>query len=195
MALVWMPLVLLSTAGTLWRVRQAYAFLRDGGAIPGPLGWFGVDPAEFHELIARLPPPPAFGRCWPWLVLLVPLGVIGTWFHHAVWDHAGLWLLRGLKRRRGFRTTLVAEAEALRITAVGTLVGLLGFLPVLGLLLELPLVLMWAYLWLFRGYALAARHGCEPWRGVAATVLHAAMLGCFFLIFCTLSFLLLRLMA
>lgn len=178
MALVWMPLALVNSAWTLARALHSYEALQKGLVPSALLARLGVDPGDLHELLSGLPAPPAFGRIWPWLVLAVPLGVLGTWLHHAVWDHTGLWLLGGLKERRGFRASLLAEAQALRITAVGTLVGLLGFVPVLGIVLALPLLLLDAYLWLFRGYALAARHGCEPWRGIAATVVHAVLLGC-----------------
>lgn len=190
LALVWMPLALLNTAWILWRMLHCYDGLRSGTPPHWALDWLGVDPSDIQNWIAMLPAPPAFGRIWPWLLLLVPLGVIGTWIHHAVWDHMGLWLLGGLKEHRGFRTSLLAEAEALRIAAVGTLLGFLGYLPVLDVLLALPLLLLGTYLWVFRGFALAARHGCEPWRGIAATVVHAVLLGCLAL---TLVVLLLRL--
>ncbi len=179
MALVWVPLALVNTAGTVFRSLQGWASLRHGAIPPSVLDWFGVDPADLQAFLLSLPVPPPFGRIWPWLLLLVPLGVLGTWLHHAVWDHAGLWLVGGLKEKRGFRISLLAEAEALRITAVGTLLGLLAFLPVLGPVLALPLLLLDGYLWLFRGFALAARHGCEPWRGLAATVVHVVLLSGF----------------
>ena len=177
MVRVWVPLALLNAAGTVWRALEAYALLRGGGLPSGWLQGLGVDPQDLHDLLATLPAAPAFGRVWPWLLLAVPLGVLGTWLHHAVWDYTGLWLLGGLSRRRGFRTSLLAEAEALRIAALGTLLGLLAFVPFLGVVLALPLLLVDGYLWLFRGFALAARHGCEPWKGVAATVVHAVLLG------------------
>jgi len=179
MARIWVPLALLNAGWSAWRGLEVYGALR-AGRDPLPfLGSLGLDPVEIQDLLAGLPPPPTFGRIWPWLLLVVPFGVLGTWLHHAVWDHTGLWLVGGLKEQRGFRTSLLAEAEALRITAVGTLVGFLGFLPGLGMLLALPLLLLDAYLWIFRGLALAARHGCEPWRGIAATVVHAFLVGCF----------------
>jgi hypothetical protein len=184
MSLVWMPLAVVNAICTLWRAVRTYETIRGGTFAPGLFAQLGADPQALHDLVATLPPPPAFGRIWPWLLLIVPLGALGTLLHHAVWDHTGLWLLGGLKSKRGFRTSLLAEAQALRIAAVGTLLGLAGFVPVLGVLLALPLLLLDVYLWLFRGFALAARHGCEPWRGVVATVIHAVLMGC-----CTLGLL------
>lgn len=188
MSLVWIPLALVNAVCTIWRAVQTYETIRAGTFAPTLFAQLGADPQGLRDLVATLPPPPAFGRIWPWLLLIVPLGVLGTWLHHAVWDHTGLWLLGGLKKRHGFRASLLAEAQALRIAAVGTLLGLTGFIPVLGGLLALPLLLLDAYLWLFRGFALAARHGCEPWRGVVATVVHAVLLGC-----CTVGLLLMML--
>lgn len=195
MALVWMPLALANTAWTVWGGIRTYEALRRGAGTSGILERLGVDPADARDLISRLPVPPGFGRIWPWLLLVVPLGVLGTWLHHAVWDHLGLWLLGGLKERRGFRTSLLAEAEALRIAAVGTLLGFLGFLPAVGVVLSLPLLLLDAYLWLFRGFALAARHGCELWRGIAATVVHAVLVGCLVLALLTLMLFTIRMAA
>jgi len=177
MLVLWTPLALAHAALTVREALLAYGQLRRGG----PPEWLerllGADPETLAELFRTLPAPPAFGAIGPWLLVGVPLALLGTWIHHAVWDHAGLWLLGGLKKHRGFQATLVAEAEALRIAALGTLIGLLGFLPGLGAVLAFPLMLLEGYLWLFRGFALAARHGCEPWRGVGATVIHAVLLG------------------
>ena len=176
MLAAWVPLALAHAGLTAWQALAAYGGLRRNG----PPAWLeramGADPEELGALFRALPPPPAFGRIWPWLLLIVPIGVLGTWFHHTVWDHTGLWLLGGLQQKRGLRASLVAEAQALRVAVLGTLAGLLGFLPGLGLLLAPAFLLLSGYLWILRGFALAARHGCEPWRGVAATVLHAVLL-------------------
>jgi hypothetical protein len=184
MSLAWMPLAFLNAVITLWRAVRTYEAIRGGTFAPELFARLGANPEGLHDLAATLPPPPAFVRLWPWLLLIVPVGVLGTWLHHAVWDHMGLWMMGGLKQKRGFRTSLLGEAQALRIAVLGTLLGLAGFIPILGIVLALPLLLLDAYLWLFRGFALAARHGCEPWRGVAATVVHAVLLGC-----CTAGFL------
>lgn len=192
MARVWIPLALIHALGTAWRLLAAWRTVRIEGLPTGLLERFGVDPLDLGDLLAALPPPPSFGRLWPWLLVAVPLGVLGTWLHHAVWDHTALWLLGGLKEKRGFRTSLLAEAEALRWAALGTLAAFLAWVPVLGGALALPLLLLDGYLWLFRGFALAARHGCEPWRGVAATVLHAILFGGFALAMVLLALLMAR---
>lgn len=193
MVRVWLPLALINLLGTTWRVLGAWRTLRMETLPTGWLEALGVDPVDLREVLASLPPAPSFRHLWPWLVLLAPVGVLGTWLHHAVWDHTGLWLLGGLKGKKGFRVSLLAEAEALRWAALGTLIGFLAWLPLLGGLLALPLLLLDGYLWLFRGFALAARHGCEPWRGLAATVLHAVMFGGFVLAMVLLSLILARL--
>lgn len=182
MARIWLPLALIHALGTAWRALGAWRTLRIEGLPAGLLEGLGLDPLDLRDMLASLPPPPPFARLWPWLLIAAPLGVLGTWLHHAVWDHTGLWLLGGLKEKRGFRTSLLAEAEALRWAALGTLVGFLAWVPVLDKALAIPLLMLDGYLWLFRGFALAARHGCEAWRGMAATVLHAVLFGGFVLV-------------
>lgn len=181
----WLPPAFLHAGFTAWSALRAWEGLR-AGRLPA---WTGillpawVDPDDLRELLAHLPPAPGPGAVAAWLLVLVPLGVLGVWLHDAVWDHTCLWLLGGLKQRRGFRTSLVAEAEALRVAALGSWAGLLGLLPVAGPLLALPLALLGGWLWILRGFSLAAFHGCDTWKGVAATVLHAVLMGLFALAF------------
>ncbi|HJV90486.1 MAG TPA: hypothetical protein VJ623_09290 [Holophagaceae bacterium] len=138
----------------------------------------GVDPADLRAVLMEFSALPTFGKIWPWLLLAAPALLLGAWLHHAVWDHGCLWLLGGLKSRKGFRASLEAEAEALTVASVGAALGLLGLIPTVGLLLSLPLALVNLWFWGLRGFALAARHGCPPWKGVAATALHLLLVGC-----------------
>ena len=139
-----------------------------------PMG--GVE--DIRAFLESVPPPPSLGRVWPWLLLAAPLYVASLWCHDAVWDHAFLWLLGGTKARRGFGATLVAESEALQVGVLGALLALLTGLPSVGWLLSLPVGLVGMYFWILRGFSLAAFHGCPTWKGVAATLLHAALLAC-----------------
>jgi hypothetical protein len=63
------------------------------------------------------------------------------------------------------------------VGALGTLVSLLLFLPYVGWILVLPVFALQSYFWILRGYALSAFHGCPLWKGIGATLLHAALLG------------------
>lgn len=184
MLLWWLPPALLHGALSAWGALAAYRELRTG-QLPGWVARLvlpGLEPGAPVGFLRDLPAPPG-GRILLLAVLvLVPLGVVGTWLHDAVWDHTALWMLRGLGAGRGFRATLRAESEALRIAALGSWAGLLGFLPRAGLLLALPLALLEGYLWVFRGFALAEVHGLPAWKGLAATVLHAVLFGAFLLL-------------
>jgi hypothetical protein len=136
-----------------------------------------VNPADLQAALAGLPALPGWGRVLPWLVLLAPLGVLSVWLHDAVWDHLALWALRGLSGRKSLRVTLEADAEALKVGVVGALAGLLKYVPGAGFALGVALLPAAVYFWVLRGYALAAWHGCPVWKGVVATLLHAALMG------------------
>ncbi|NTV73094.1 MAG: hypothetical protein HGA66_02680 [Holophaga sp.] len=136
-----------------------------------------VDPAELRAALANLPAAPGLHALLPWMVLLAPIAVLGLWLHDATFDHVALWLLGGLRERRGFRASLVADAEALKVGALGAAAALLGDLPVVGFAFGLLLLPVAVYFWILRGYALAAWHGCPPWKGVTATLVHVALVG------------------
>jgi len=150
-----------------------------------------VTAEDIRALMQDLPPVPALERVLPWLLLAAPLYVISVWFHDAMWDHGCLWMLGGLKERRGFRTTLVAESEALQVGVFGAALALLSNLPRIGWILALPLGFVGAYFWVLRGFALAAFHRCPVWKGIVATVLHVVLAACFVLGFLALLFVLL----
>ncbi len=160
---------------------NVYKILRNGLLTgEGPLGALlsnfpelRLPPEVVLELAATFPPLPSWGKLLPWLFLLAPLALLGLWLHHVCWDHGMLWILRGLGSRRSMGETAMAQAEAMQVGSVGAGLALLGNLPLVGCFLGLPLAVVGIYFWIQRGYALAAWHGCPPWKGVVATLLHA----------------------
>lgn len=188
--LAWrVPFGILSGVATLIAARQALESVK---RLEGPwaqalvMAVPEVAPEDLRTLLADLPPLNLSLQVWGWMLILVPLGLIGAWLHHSVWDHGCLWLLRGLRKEHPWAATLEAEALALQVGAVGALLGLLSFLPGLGMLLWPLVLLVELWFWGLRGAALAAFHGCSVWKGVAATLLHGAlvvMVGCGLLTF------------
>lgn len=134
---------------------------------------------DIRYFLQGLPALPTLAHVLPWLLPAAPLYVLSLWLHDAVWDHGCLWLLGGLKRKRGFRVTLLADSEALQVGSLGAALGLLSSLPTLGWVLALPLGILGAYFWILRGFALAAFHDCATWKGVVATLLHILIAACF----------------
>ncbi|HNX93805.1 MAG TPA: hypothetical protein PKL14_01495 [Holophaga sp.] len=131
---------------------------------------------DLAELLRACPRLPGLGQALPWILLAAPLYVLSLWLHDAVWDHGCLWMLRGLRGPRSFRITLKADAETLAVGTLGAALGLLSQTPGIGVFLLLPLSAVGAYFWILRGFALAALHGCPAWKGIAATLLHAALM-------------------
>lgn len=173
---------------SLWGLAAGYASFK---ALDGPV-WSRLVQAvtqlnpdlhaeDVRSLVAELPALPPLGTMLLWMLALVPLGVASAWLHNLVWDHGCLWLLRGVERTKGWRITARAESSALWAGSAGVALGLLGHLPVAGLLLGPVLGALGIYFWVLRGVALAAFHGCPVWKGVVATLLHvviAVVCGC-----------------
>lgn len=141
-------------------------------------------PEDLQAMLRGLPALPSMTQVLPWLLLLAPVLVLSLWMHDAVWDHGCLWMLKGLKAKRSFRISLLADADALSAGSLGALIGLLVYLPGLGPFLVVPCGLVASYFWVLRGFALSAFHDCPTWKGVLATLLHALLMGC-----CVLGFL------
>ena len=181
------PLAWLSMLLSWMSVMKLYAGLRDADS---PF-WQAIAPhlppeirmEDLAELLRACPAAPGWTKVLPWILLAAPLYVLSLWLHDAVWDHGCLWILRGLKGPRSFRITLKADAEALAVGSLGAALGLLSQTPGIGVFLLLPLSAVGAYFWILRGFALAALHGCPAWKGIAATLLHAALMVVLLLLF------------
>lgn len=159
-------------------LRGAGKFRAQLVALQGPWGEAllrargGLEVEELREALQALPQVPSPGA---WMLGVVPLLLGATWLHHAAWDHLGLWLTGGLAEGRGWRATARAEAEALAAGAPGVLLACAGL--AVGLAWMLPLLIVaGGWYWALRGFALAAHHGCAPWRGVAATLVHGGLM-------------------
>lgn len=127
---------------------------------------------DLRGFLSSFPDLPSWASLWPWILVLGPVGIASAWLHNSVWDHMCLWLLGGVKRTGTWRTTFIAEAEAMQVGALGAAFALMGFIPVAGLLLTPLFMLSGAYFWMLRGLALAAFHHAPIWKGVTATLLH-----------------------
>lgn len=133
---------------------------------------------EIKALVAQLPAIPPLETLLAWGLLVAPVGILGIWMHDAAWDHGCLWMLGGLKSKKGFRRTLIAESEALSVGVFGAALALLGQLPWVGWLLGPPLAAVGIWFWVLRGFSLAAFHETPVWKGVVATLLHALLAAC-----------------
>jgi len=130
--------------------------------------------------LQRLPALPQMSTAWLWLGLLALLGIIGLWMHNVAWDHAALWILRGAKPKPSLRFSCAAIAEAMGAASLGSFLGLLAAIPVVGLL-ALPITaLADIFYWGLRGVSLAIYHGCPIWKGITATVLHLLLVIVFY---------------
>jgi hypothetical protein len=137
-----------------------------------------LDFKEIQALLSQLPAIPPLGTILAWGLLVAPVGILGIWMHDAAWDHGCLWMLGGLKSRKSFRLTLIAESEALSVGVFGAALSFLGQIPWAGWVVGPPLAVVGIWFWVLRGFSLAAFHETPVWKGVVATLLHALIAGC-----------------
>ena len=177
----WM-LLLRGTLSTLGGVLSLHAVYRDYPVfknLDGPM-WremlqrlpSDINLEDIRAFVLSLPDLPPWGSVWPWMLVVGPFGIASAWLHNAVWDHSCLWLLGGLKRTGGWRTTFIAEAEAMQVGALDASFSLLSFIPLAGPLLAPLFMISGTYFWVMRGLALAAFHHAPMWKGAVATLLH-----------------------
>ncbi len=178
------PLAFLGGWLALVQYRNLQAGMLDGRL---PVSGFPVDPALIREMATQLPAPPDTAPFLAALLLLAPLSVLSLWLHHAVWDHGALWLMgcRGLR----FRVSASADADAVLVGSVGAALALLGDIPGLGWILAPLLMPLGLWFWGMRGFALAAWHGLPVWKGILATVVHAASAVVLFILMLVLAWL------
>ncbi|MDE3246353.1 MAG: hypothetical protein KGN80_09715, partial [Acidobacteriota bacterium] len=131
-----------------------------------------INAEDLRALVLSLPDLPPWGSVWPWMLVLAPVGIAGAWLHNAVWDHMCFWMLGGVKRVGSWRTTFIAEAEAMQVGALDAAFALLGFIPIAGPLLAPLFLVSGTYFWIMRGMALAVFHHAPVWKGAVATLLH-----------------------
>lgn len=195
MAAAALPWSLVSAWFGLRQELSAYAAFRDArgevwnqvfAALPD------LSREDVRAIFAAWPAAPAWSHLAPWVPLIAAASLFGLWLHNGVWDHAALWILRGLKPDKAGRVkaTLAGEAQALAVGWIGSALGLLAFAPGVEGWASLGLFPLTAWLWLLRGWALSAHHGCPVWKGVAATILHLVLFGLFLSVFLVLPLLL-----
>ncbi len=143
--------------------------------------------AKFSEVFG-LPPTPAapagmesFQRTVSLVVaLLMPIFIaLGVAILGGI-NHLGLWMLRGLRARRGIDVTFRALLYPVALfQLVGAWVGFWVFLPPIPGLVLLGLSLVW---WLgttvYEGILLARAHDTDTWRGILGVLLIPLLLGC-----------------
>ncbi len=172
-------LAIIGGLGSAWTFYQEYPVWKD---INSPVWTQALRyvPQDFSQetlayYLKNLPSLPPWSHVWPWILIIGPVSIASAWLHNAVWDDISLWMLGGLNSKRGWRTTFLAEAEAMQVGALDALLGLLRFVPVVGVLLWPILGLSGIYFWVMRGISLAAFHGAPVWKGVVATLLHVVL--------------------
>lgn len=147
--------------------------------------YFSKYASEVHDLfinLSLLPELPPLSATWLWMGLFSLFWILGLWMHNVAWDHAALWMLGGTREEQSFTHSCTAIAEAMGSASIGSLLGLVVFLPSVGFFATPVLGLINIYYWGLRGVSLAAYHKCPTWKGIVATVLHPVLVVIFYVL-------------